>query len=255
MGAIRALPLVVVAALVVLGLGAPVGAEESVVTDDLREDAVSDPLERVNRGIFWFNDQADVYVLEPAARGWDRILPDRVQNSIANFFLNVRFPVHLANNLLQGKVDGAATATARFAVNTTVGVLGLFDPATDWGLEDQPEDFGQTLGWWGTPPGPYLVLPLLGPSNVRDGVGLVADTIFSIAPFFLDRYVLLGANALNTVNIRSLFLDEVRGAKEAALDYYVFVRHAYAQRRVALIHDTTELSLEDDLYDLEQYEE
>src|SRR5215470_10470772 len=127
-----------------------------------------DPLEPVNRKIFWFNDQVDNYVLEPVATGWDWAIPHVVQRSISNFFANVRFPIDLINNLLQGKLKNSASEVGRFAVNTTVGVLGFFDPATGWGMEAHQEDFGQTLGVWGVPPGAYLVLPIVGPSNPRD---------------------------------------------------------------------------------------
>lgn len=210
-----------------------------------------DPWEPMNRKIFWFNDKADVWVLEPVARAWDTVAPDPVQRSVSNFFHNVRFPIVLANDLLQGKVRDAGNDVGRFAVNTTIGVGGLFDPATGFGLERKIEDFGQTLATWGSPSGPYLVLPLLGPSNVRDMAGLLVDIPLSVTPFFVNEYILLGAQVGDTVNERSLFLDEVEEAKEAALDYYVFVRNAYGQRRQALIQDEDpEVSRKDeqDLY-------
>jgi phospholipid-binding lipoprotein MlaA len=216
-----------------------------------------DPLESFNRRIFWFNDTVDVYVLEPVATGWDRIAPRRVQTSLGNFFHNLRFPIVLVNSLLQGKPQRAATSVARFVVNTTVGGAGLFDPATGWGLDDHPEDFGQTLGWWGVPPGPYLVLPFLGPSNPRDAVGLVGDYGASITPFFVNQFILLGTRVTDTVNLRSLFLQEVRDAKEASLDYYAFLRHAYYHRREALVNDRAETDerRDEDLYDLDYLDE
>jgi phospholipid-binding lipoprotein MlaA len=205
---------------------------------------VSDPIEPVNRGIFWFNDKADVYVLEPTAKGWDYVLPERVQTAVANFFDNVRFPVVMINNLLQGKVVAASSDVGRFLVNTTIGVLGFFDPASGYGLEQHDEDFGQTLGYWGIPPGPYLVAPLLGPTNVRDGVGRIADTFTAIYPIFAAIQYTIGATAVNTLNYRAQVLDEVREAKAASLDYYVFVRDAYDQRRRTLIRDQPEVSAE-----------
>src|SRR5262249_28251117 len=146
----------------------------------------NDPLEGMNRKVFWFNDKVDVYALEPVAKGWNWIAPDRVKQSVANFFQNLRFPIVTLNDLLQGKMVPAASDVGRFAVNTTVGVLGFFDPASGWGLEQHNEDFGQTLGWWHVPPGPYLVLPLLGPSSPRDAVGSLADSFAAVYPLFVD---------------------------------------------------------------------
>lgn len=196
-----------------------------------------DPLEPVNRKIFWFNDHLDMWVLEPVARGWDKVAPDRVQRCVANFFGNLRFPIAFVNNILQAKPTRGVKQVGRFAVNTTVGVVGLFDPASDWGLEAYPEDFGQTLGWWGVPPGPYLVLPILGPSNPRDGIGLAADSAASVTPFFVDQFILLGASAVDAVNTRALFLQALEEAKRTAVDYYSFVRNAYVQRRARLVAD------------------
>ena len=209
-----------------------------------------DPIEGVNRKIFWFNDKVDVWVLEPAAKGWKLITPRRARTCVSNFFGNLRFPIVAVNDLLQGKFVDSASDVGRFAVNTTVGVLGFFDPATGFGLEKHNEDFGQTLGVWGLPPGPYLVLPLLGPSNPRDFLGFGVDYALSVTPFFVDQYVLIGVRALDIVNERALILEEVRDAKEAAIDYYGFVRDAYAQRREALISDDEAMSpkLQEDLY-------
>jgi len=212
-----------------------------------------DPLEPVNRKIFWFNDQVDAHVLEPAARGWNRITPDRVQRAIGNFFVNLRFPIVTVNDLLQAKFRDGASDVGRFAVNTTFGVLGFFDPAASWGFEEHVEDFGQTLGWWGVAPGPYLVLPLLGPSNPRDTVGLVADSAASVTPFFVDQFILLGAKVAETVNIRTLLLEEIEAAKSGSFDHYSFVRNAYFQRRSALVNDSTEAPARngEDLYRLD----
>jgi phospholipid-binding lipoprotein MlaA len=196
----------------------------------------------------------DVYVLEPAASGWAKVAPLRVRTSVANFFGNLRFPVVAINDLLQAKPTAAASDVGRFAVNTTVGVLGLFDPATGWGLEEHEEDFGQTLGVWGVPPGPYLVLPILGPSSPRDAAGLGVDYVLAVTPFFVDQYILVGARVVEAVDRRSLILEEVREAKRSAFDYYVFVRNAYVQRRRALVRDSEETGVEneDELYHLEE---
>jgi len=198
----------------------------------------NDPLEGVNRKIFWFNDHVDGYVLEAVASGWAKVAPTRVRTCIANFFDNLRFPIVTANDLLQAKPAAAGKDFVRFSLNTSLGFLGFFDPAAGWGLEKQDEDFGQTLGVWGVPGGPYLVLPLLGPSNLRDGAGLCVDYALAVTPFFVDEYILVSAQVVNTVDQRSLVLKEVEEAKRSSFDYYVFVRNAYAQRRNALVEDS-----------------
>lgn len=212
-----------------------------------------DPLEPFNRKVFWFNDKADVYVLEPVAKGWDFIVPDPVQTSISRFFKNLAFPVVFINAALQGKPHAAATELARFMANTTFGVAGFFDPATSWGMERQEEDTGQTLAYWGVPAGPYLVLPFLGASNPRDTAGLVGDSLLGIYTFFIIPYVTMGTTTVRLVNFRAEVLDEVRNAKNASLDYYVFVRNAYLQHRDALVADTVAMTEEEeeDLYAIE----
>jgi len=239
---------VLVFVLALLGLVcAPAGATEDGHAD-------SDPIEGFNRGMFWFNDHVDTYVLVPVATVWDKVLPSRVQKSIANFFDNLRFPIVAGNNLMQAKFKNAASDVGRFVVNTTVGVAGFFDPASDWGLEAHNEDFGQTLGYWGVPPGPYLVLPILGPSDVRDGVGLVPDGFMAVYPWFVDFIYTISARAVDVVNTRSLYLKQVEEAKAASLDYYTAVRNAYIQRRKSLVNDGAATTKEEseDLYNLDK---
>jgi len=216
--------------------------------------AEHDPLERFNRAMFWFNDRLDVYAIEPAAKAWDAVLPDRVQRSLSNFFDNLRFPVLLMNDLLQGKGNAAAIDYTRFMVNTTIGLAGFFDPATPLGLPKQNEDFGQTLGKWGVEPGPYLVMPILGPSNPRDLVGSGVDSVFAVYPWVVEFPYTIVSRAVDIVNFRSLVLDDVREAKAASVDYYAAVRAAYTQRRERLINDGIELSPEQqqDLYQVEE---
>jgi phospholipid-binding lipoprotein MlaA len=216
-----------------------------------------DPIEGVNRKMFWFNDKVDVYALEPVATGWEKITPRRVRTSVSNFFDNLRFPIVATNDLLQGKVLASGSDVGRFAVNTTVGVLGFFDPASGWGLEKHDEDFGQTLGVWGVPPGPYLVLPLLGPSNPRDAAGLAVDSALSVTPWFVDWWILGAARVFQTVNDRSQVLEEVRNIKRTSFDYYGFVRNAYVQRRNAQVQDSAEAGVEnqEELYHPEMNEE
>ena len=209
-----------------------------------------DPIEGVNRKIFWFNDRVDTYVLEPVASGWAWVAPVRVRTSVKNFFDNLRFPIVTVNDLLQAKPVAAGSDVARFAVNTTVGVLGFFDPASRWGLEKHDEDFGQTLGYWGVPAGPYVVLPILGPSDLRDALGLGVDYAASVTPFFVDQFILIGANVVDAVDERSLILKEARDAKASSFDYYIFLRNAYVQRRNAQVTDsqTTGVENEEELY-------
>ena len=135
----------------------------------------SDPLEPMNRAIYSFNDGVDTAIFKPLAQGYRAVLPSFVRNGISNFFSNINDVLIALNNLLQGKISNAVSDVGRVLVNTTVGVGGLFDVATNFGLEKHNEDFGQTLGYWGIADGPYLVLPLLGPSNFRDALGRIVD--------------------------------------------------------------------------------
>jgi phospholipid-binding lipoprotein MlaA len=212
-----------------------------------------DPLEGMNRDMFWLNEQIDGYVLEPAATGWDKVASDRVKTSTANFFQNLRFPIAAANNLLQGKLVQSASDVGRFAVNTILGMLGLFDPASQWGLEQHNEDFGQTLGYWGVPPGPYVVLPFFGPSNPRDAAGLAVDSFSTPYAYFISIEETVAGRTVDVINSRAMVLREVRQLRQASFDYYIAVRNAYSQRRAALINDQHDLSQQEqeDLYQSE----
>ncbi|MFN8546172.1 MAG: VacJ family lipoprotein [Candidatus Binatia bacterium] len=232
-------------------LAAPVvrGAEPTPIASRPEHD----PIEPVNRGIFRFNDAVDTWVLEPVATGWHWVMPDPVEKAVSRFFDNLRFPIVLVNDVLQGKVVAGASDVGRFAVNTTAGVAGFFDPATHLGLDRHDEDFGQTLGAWGLPPGPYLVLPFLGPSTIRDTGGLAVDAATYVPVWFVEWYVTTGSRLVEAVNTRAHYLDEVRKNKEAALDYYEFVRDAYLQHRRALVNDSEDVPAEEqqDIYELE----
>lgn len=196
-----------------------------------------DPWQPLNRKVFWFNDHVDQYVLEPVARGWNWIAPEVVERSVSNFFVNLRSPIVVLNDLLQAKPKNAASDIGRFAVNTTVGVVGFFDYATPLGMPQHSEDFGQTLGWWGLPAGPYLVLPVLGPSNIRDTGGMIGDGFASPAGWFIAWWILIPPRVGEAINSRALLLKPVEEAKRASFDYYVFVRDAYLQRRNAQLND------------------
>ena len=196
---------------------------------------VYDPLETVNRGIFWFNDKMYFYVLKPLARGF-RYVPEPWRVSLKNFFNNLRSPVSIVNATLQGKFSDAGYELTRFATNTTLGIGGLFDPSKEhFGIAPRDEDTGQTLGHYGVGPGPYLVLPFLGPSNLRDTIGLFADSRMDLTYYIWgkdkDNYDYIGAVAIRTINNLSLDKDTYEGIKKDALDPYLFVRDAYAQYR------------------------
>ncbi|MBX3026612.1 VacJ family lipoprotein [bacterium] len=216
------------------------------------------PLEPANRRIFRFNDLLDVHVLEPIARGWDDVVPDPVQHGFSNFFDNLRFPIVLVNDVLQGRPRLAVETIARFQCNTFLGGLGFVDLARDLGVPAHIQDTGLTFGRWGIPAGPFIMLPFFGPSNARDTVGFAADLGLAVYPWFITvPGVTVAASGIDVVNRRSLILDEVRAAKDASIDYYTFVRDAYTQRRERLVHGETPTSAEqrDELYDTEIYED
>jgi len=216
-----------------------------------------DPWEPFNRQMFWFNERADQYVLEPTARGWDYIVPDAVQRSLVHFFANVNSPVVVVNCLLQAKWHDAAAAVARFQMNTFMGGLGFYDLAADFGVAPLEEDTGQTLGVWGLSPGPYLVVPFFGPSGVRDAFGRLGDVGINIYTYFVPiPGVIVGAIALDTVNQRARLLETVDSAREASLDFYTAARNAYVQRRWKLVYDGAPPRgrEEEDLYDAELFE-
>ena len=196
---------------------------------------VYDPLETINRGIFWFNDKMYFYVLKPIARGF-RYVPEPWRVSLKNFFNNLHAPVTIINATLQGKFADAGNELTRFATNTTLGIGGLFDPSKEhFGIRPKEEDTGQTLGHYGVGPGPYLVLPFLGPSNLRDGIGLFADSRMDLAYYIWGKdkhnYDYIGAIAVKKINNLSLDKDTYEGIKKDTLDPYLFVRDAYYQYR------------------------
>ena len=231
--------------------GSPPPVEATAAAPSGDDGSDDDPLEGYNRKIFAFNDGFDNYVLRPVATGWDFIVPDPVERSLGNFFQNLRAPVRFVNHLLQGDIDPAAITLSRFVVNTTVGVAGFFDVASTLDLPEKEADFGQTLGRYGVPPGPYIVWPILGPSNPRDSVGIAADSYLNVATIFVNFYILLGARAVDLVNNRAMAPDTVEGAREASLDFYSAVRTAYMERRRQAVegeNPTQKQKREDELY-------
>jgi phospholipid-binding lipoprotein MlaA len=196
-----------------------------------------DPWEGMNRGVYRFNDEFDKYVATPVAKGYQKVLHREIRSRVGNFFSNVQDIFIGVNNFLQGKFQDGVNDWARFAFNSTFGLLGIHDVASEWGLEKHNEDFGQTFGRYGAPSGPYLVLPFLGSSTVRDGIGTGFDYYF--APLGEARPIALRNTlfGLYLVNTRAELLDASRILEEAALDRYVFQRDAYLQRRRSLIYD------------------
>lgn len=196
-----------------------------------------DPLEGMNRKVFSFNERVDQAVLEPVARAYEGTVPSPVRTAVRNFFENPRELWSAANLLLQGRPGDAASDVMRFAVNSVFGLAGLIDIATPAGLTKHREDLGQTLGVWGMPSGAYVVWPFLGPSTVRDSPDVVADVKLSAQGLVDDVRVRNPLTALQIVNARSDLLPVTRMLGDISLDKYVFVRDAYLQRRLYLIHD------------------
>ncbi len=199
-------------------------------------DEANDPLEPLNRAIYTFNDKLDRYVMKPVAKGYRAITPKPVRTGVSNFFSNLHEPAVFLNSALQGKFGDAASDLGRFLANTTIGVFGVFDVATKMGLEKHKRDFGQTLGVWGAGEGPYLVLPLFGPSNLRDGVGLIGDYAAYPPTYNEETSTTWKLFAAEIVDTRYRYLEAGDILDQAAgSDPYVFVREAYRQRRRNLI--------------------
>jgi phospholipid-binding lipoprotein MlaA len=222
---------------------------EPEVEPVLEAGVTRDPWEGLNRRTFWFNMQLDRFVLEPVAIGWDKVLPDLVQRSIDNVYDNLRFPVRVLNDALQLKPEAVAQDIGRFAINTIWGIGGIWDAAALVDLHANDEDFGQTLGYWGVPSGPYLVLPVFGPSNPRDTVGLAVDAGVNYGAWFvagIPIYASASIRVAEVLNQRSLLIETVREEKAAAFDFYVFVRNAYIQNRARRVRDAVEGKTETD---------
>ncbi len=197
-----------------------------------------DPLEPINRAVHQFNEVVDRVAMKPIAEGYRAITPGFVQTGVRNFFSNLNDVTVLTNNLLQFKIEQGASDFLRLAVNTTFGLLGLLDVAAEMGLKKHDEDFGQTLGRWGIDAGPYLVLPLFGPSSFRDAVGLYVDRNYTDPVGQIDDTGVRNRTAaLRVVSRRSDLLDAKAAIDMAALDGYEFTRDFYLERRRALVYD------------------
>ncbi len=196
-----------------------------------------DPLEGFNRAMFSLNDTLDRALFKPLAEGYNLIVPAPVNKGITNFFNNLGDVTSAINNLLQFKIGRAFSDLGRVAINTTIGIGGLFDVASNMNLPRYGEDFGQTLGAWGVASGPYLVLPVIGPSSARDSVGVVADWFTDPVTYVQDDTLRWSLRGLDLVDTRADLLNASRVLDQAALDPYSFVRDAYLQRRRNEVYD------------------
>jgi phospholipid-binding lipoprotein MlaA len=218
-----------------------------------------DPLEPMNRAVFNFNEMVYDNVFDPVARGYKKVTPDPIELVVGNFFSNLNDVVVITNSVLQLNYKSALASSTRLLINTTFGIFGLIDiasdisAASDINLNKRNEDFGQTLGYYGVGSGPYIVLPLLGPSSARDTFGLAVDSFFmdpvtqGVTGVFMKDVDYINAVALRlpiatvrTINARAQFLDDDKTLEEAALDKYEFTRDAYLQRRNSLVNNSSE---------------
>jgi phospholipid-binding lipoprotein MlaA len=197
---------------------------------------IADPLERVNRVFFKFNDKLYFWILKPVSKAYGKVAPEPFRQSIRRAFVNARYPIRLVNNLLQAKFKGAGVETARFFINSTVGIGGLFDPAhEEWRLQPSPEDLDQTLGFYKLPMGIYFNWPVFGPSSVRGTVGTIGDSFLSPWNYLDNVAVVYGTRLGDTVNATSLRLGEYESFLESAFDPYISLRNAYVENRRSLV--------------------
>jgi phospholipid-binding lipoprotein MlaA len=234
--------LLVIAAVLLGSLGGcatPPPANDADAVADFEE--TNDPLEPTNRAIYAFNNGLDTVIMRPAAQAYRFLLPSVVRGSIHNVLANLGTPVQLSNDMLQGKPHRAGDTTMRFLINTTVGALGIFDLATDWGYPDHDSDFGMTLALWGLPEGPFLFLPVFGPSDPRDAVGLgvnaAMDPFTWVGQGAAVRALDWSRFAVNGLDQRERHLDDIESIKKTALDPYATFRSLYRQHRHAQIDD------------------
>jgi len=213
-------------------------ADPAGTTDSQLSDGQYDPLESINRFTFAVNLKADQWAIKPVAQAYKAVIPTPVRTGVQNVFGNIADLWTSANNLMQGKFSEARTDATRVAINSTIGVVGVVDFASDWGYQKHKEDFGQTLGAWGVPAGPYIVLPLLGPSTLRDSVAQIGvDVHASPFRYLADPGARNSITAVRLTDSRSRLLDREKAFQGISLDQYLFVRDAYLQRRQAQVLD------------------
>jgi phospholipid-binding lipoprotein MlaA len=204
-----------------------------------------DPFEGFNRAMFSVNEGIDV-VVKPVAKGYETVVPSLIRTGVGNFFGNISDPWIAVNNFLQGKITEGASDVGRVLVNSTVGIVGLIDVASDLGLEKHTEDFGQTLGKWGVGEGPYLYWPILGPRNVRDTVGFAVDIHVDPVRRLHDTSTRNSLTALRFIDLRASLLPADKVIEAAAFDKYNYIRNAYFQMRRNAVHDGNPPPLEED---------
>jgi len=221
------------------GCATPPPADDPDAVADFNE--ANDPLEPTNRVIYAFNDGLDTVILKPAAQAYRFVVPEKIRGGIHNMLYNLNTPVQLGNNVLEGKPRRAGDTTMRFLINTTVGVLGFFDVAKDWGYPDHDTDFGITLALWGLPEGPFLFLPVFGPSNPRDASGLAANAAMDPFTWVGQGAVVQGLNwgrfTVNGLDQRERHIEDVDNTKKTALDPYATFRSLYRQHRTSRIEE------------------
>ncbi len=214
--------------------------------DEFDDEEESDPLKGYNVFMTDFNDGFYIHIFDPVARGYDCVMPESGQESIGNFFHNIMYPIRLINNIFQGKFANASEETGRFLINSTFGILGLFDPAKDYfDLEPHNEDFGQTLGHYGVGSGYHIVLPFFGPSNMRDMFSMIPDSYANPVDYHSHRGYNFAENsdqsfaikAYEKLNNESLHIGEYENIKKDAVDLYPFLKDIYEQHRKKLIKE------------------
>ncbi|MEO0466318.1 MAG: VacJ family lipoprotein [Pseudomonadota bacterium] len=230
-------------------------------TQGTTDEGVYDPFEPVNRGVFAFNEAADKAVIGPVAGAYEAATPAVARKGVSNFLRNLSNPVIFVNNVLQGDADGAGNTAYRFTVNTVFGGLGLFDLAEGDGFPHRSEDFGQTLGVWGVPDGPFLVLPILGPSNLRDSVGSGVDTAFDPLTWTefasdedLDDNIAIGRGVLGALNARVALDDALIALREQPEPYIAYRRTYTAQRDAAIRNGQEDPDAYQNLPDFDDFE-
>ncbi len=226
----------------------------------------SDPFEKFNRGVFAINDGIDKIMVKPVAEFYKQVVPTRVDKGVSNFFGNLDNIFVIVNDLFQFKFKQATSDTARFLLNSSVGVLGLFDIASKMGFEKNYEDFGQTLGYWGIGSGPYIMLPIFGPSSLRDTVGWAGDILLSPDYYYgnssdkFANYTIYSTTAVEVVDKRADLLGLEKILQTAALDKYSYIRDAYLAQRKYLVYDgkppeEKAVFEEDDIFDEDEDED
>lgn len=230
---LKAIRLLALTAAMVVGVAGAASAQNAASGE------IDDPYIGFNRAVFSFNDAADQAVLRPVAQGYRYVIPRGGRVGIRNVIHNLRAPVNLANDLLQGDLDAAGTTVTRTVINTLVGVGGIFDVAASEGIPYREEDFGQTLGVWGVGHGAYMVIPLLGPSSVRDATGLLADSLMDPLNWYLhntdnDGWI-VGRFVVTSISRREELLDALDDLRRNSFDYYTAMKSAYVQNRAAAV--------------------